>query len=411
MKVLGMCFLAFLLFLILPVSAQEYDYDVPEMEEEMSETEEEKEAEQIDEADDIEEASLEEVEEEPLEAMVEEIQPEQKADEVQTAEPPAQQPEVSVAVEVAEEAEDDEEDEADSKKFRLSITNGFSHGFARERKNFGYNLRLGLSYSLPFKMSFGAGVGLTTNYRYGMEAGVPLDDGMISDSSVDHASFDGTPLSMNLSMPFPLFWEIGGTAGVTVVLPFTSTLLWEQNKVYAMLGANVGLARPFRVAKETTLTTSFGFNYQKTFAKYDARPERYQNSYMYYINNHEFGLGLNLALAYRAVTFSVGGGYGIMSTYGKGGEENLYGDGDTREITQYQKWSYSPTFSTSLAYNYKDWNFTGGVQTAAPEYDSGNYTGFTPYAGGPDVKSGTYNYPFKARYTRVFLNIGYGYSF
>jgi hypothetical protein len=322
MKILRMCFLALLLFLISPVHAQEYDYDVPEMEDEVEEelteaTEEEAEAEKLEEAVETEEEMVQEdteEKEELVEKMAEEKQPE-KVEEVETAAPSDVKPEVSVAVEVAEEKEEEGEDEKSDKKFRLSVTNGFAHGLAKERKNFGYNLNLGLSYSLPWKLNFNAGVGLRVSYRYGMVAAASPEDGMISDVAVDHASFDGTPLTMSLSRPFPLFWDIGGSLGVTVVLPFTSTMLWEQYNIYTMLGANLGIRRPFKVAKETTLTAGFGFNYQKTFAKYDFAWDDYQNIAMDFVNEHEFGLGLNLSLGYKAVSLSVGGGYSITKPF------------------------------------------------------------------------------------------------
>jgi len=397
MRVLGMCFLALLLFLTLPVSAQEYDYNEPESGEETEE-------ETGEENEEVAEEAAKEVEEEPF-------QEEKDVAEEKVTPAPEPKPDVTVAVEVAGEEKEEEAEKKDDKKFGLSITNGFNHGFAKERKNFGYNLNLGLSYALPWKLNFAAGVGLRVQYKYDMLSAAAQEDGMIPTERVDYAVFDGTPLSMSLEKGFPLFWDIGGSLSVTLALPFTSTQLWEKNKVYAMLGTNLKLGRPFKVGKETTLTPGFGFAYQKNFAKYRQVWDNSQNMPLYSLNEHDIGLGFNLALAHKSVTFAVGAGYGISKNYGDGPDKDFYGDGDFRETTQYQEWTYGFAFNTSLSYRYKGWNFSGGVATEAPEFDNGNYSGFDTVPGDPSVKSGTYNYPFKARYTRVFANIGYSYSF
>ncbi|MDX9806677.1 MAG: hypothetical protein RBT87_12685, partial [bacterium] len=64
----------------------------------------------------------------------------------------------------------------------------------------------------------------------------------------------------------------------------------------------------------------------------------------------------------------------------------------------------------SVSYSIKEWSFGIGVMTNAPEYDSGNYT-YNAVPGDPAVDNGSANYPFKPKYTRVFANIGYSYSF
>ncbi len=419
MKVLGMCFLALLLFLAFPVLSQEYDYHVYESEEDLSEEEELEEdellAEELEEELEEDELLAEELEEEleeEFEELVEELEekepkeddvPVEKADLSETV-----KPDTPVAVDIAEE-EDDEKDEESAKKFSLSVSNGFAHGLSKERKSFGYNLNLGLSYSLPWNLSFGAGVGLRALYRYGMQTASPPEDGSIPDGSADYGEFDGTPLSLSLSKMIPLFWQIGSKVGFTVVLPFTSSTLWEQHNIYTMLGTNIGLSRTFRIARETTLTPGFGFNYQWTYAKYDFPFDDFQNTPHGFINEHEFGLGINLSLAYKAFTLNVGGGYSISKPYTTDKQRYHYDDFESKIAPQ--DWSYGINFSASLGYRYKDWNFSAGAQTAAPEFDNGNYVGFDTVPGDPKVKSGTYNYPFKPRYTRIFANIAYTYSF
>lgn len=347
---------------------------------------------------------------EPTEVKPAEVKPaEEKTAEMKPAEPQADEPKVTAKVESEGEGEADKKDdkEKSDKKFSVSVTNGFSHGLSKERKSFGYNLNLGASYSFPWKMVFAADVGLNAGYRYDMDSAVAPETGETSDGKIDSGKFDGTPLNLGLSMPFPLFWEIDGVAGINVGLPFTSTELWEQYQVYMMLTVNLGLNRSFKIAKETSLGIGFNFDYTKTFSKEGYAWDDLSNEVLDIVTEHNFGLNLGLSLSYKSASLKLGGGYIIARNYKMSYTE----DTDWTSSVSDQEWYYLFTFGASLSYSYKDWNFAIGARTNASEYDNGNYSGFNTVAGDPTVKNGSANYPFKPKYTVVFANIGYSYSF
>jgi cytoskeletal protein RodZ len=430
LKVFKIYFLSLLLIFAFPVLAQESagegetepgksvsedtEEDVEEEEDEAedeAEAKEEKPAEAKPEEVKPAEAKPEPVAEKPAEAAPAEVKPEP------VAEKPAEAPQPKVAVKIESEPEDekgkDDDKEKENKKFNISVINGFSHGFAKERKAFSYNLTLGATYMFPWQIAFSADVGLNALYRYDLDNSISTEGGYATDEKIDSGVFDGTPLNLGLSKAFPVVWNIGGNLGISAGLPFTSTELWEQYKIYTMLTASLGFARPFKVGKETSIVPAFNFSYTKTFAKYDYDTDPYQNTISSPINEHTFVLGLNLSLAYKGLKLAVNGGYVISRNYSVTSmPEDWYGDGDHRKQgTVYQDWSYIFSFGASISYSIKEWSFGLGVRTNAPEYDSGNYVGFPTVAGDPAVDNGSANYPFKPKYTRVFANIGYSYSF
>jgi len=400
LKVFKIYFLALLLIFAFPVTAQESEEGVTEPEGSASED-----------ADEEEEEGEEAEAEKPAE-----VKPQEEA-KVEPKPEVKEEPKVSVKVESEskEDEKSEEEKEKENKKFSVSLSNGFSHGVAKERKSFAYNLTLGASYVLPWQLNFSAGVGLSALYRYDMESAVALESGEASTEKIDYGKFDGTPLNLGLSKMFPLFWEIGGSLGINVGLPFTSTELWEQYNIYTMLSVNLGLKRSFKLAKETSVSTGFGFGYTKTFAKHDYAWDDYQNDILSQIEEHSVNIGLSLSLAYKDFSLAVSGGYNISRSYSVESLSFDYGDSNDNEGkksgTVYQPWSYSFSFRVSASYNVKDWNFALGVATNAPEFESGNYTGYNTVAGDKEVINPTSNYPFKPKYTRVFANIGYSYSF
>ncbi len=347
---------------------------------------------------------------EPTELKPAEVKPtEEKTAEMKPAEPQADEPKVTAKVESEGEGEADKKDdkEKSDKKFSVSVTNGFSHGLSKERKSFSYSLTLGANYTFPWKMSFGADVGLRASYKYDMKEATALEDGTISNKEVNYGEFDGTPLNLGLTMPFKLFWEIDGTAGIGAILPFTSTELWEQAKIKAGLSANFGIKRSFKIAKETSISTSFGFGYTKTFADETFVWDEYTKESIASIQEHAFDLGLGLSLAYKGLTLNVSGGYVIGKNYVLKYKDQTDYVSDVAD----QEWYYLFSFGANISYAYKDWNFAIGAKTNASEYDNGNYSGFNTVAGDPTVKNGSANYPFKPKYTVVFANIGYSYSF
>jgi len=312
-----------------------------------------------------------------------------------------------------EDEEDDkdsegEEKDKDPKKFSVSVSNGFSHGVAKERKSFAYSLSVGASYQLPWKINMNAGIGLSALYRYDLEKAAPLEDGTQSKDKLDYGKFDGTPLNIGFSRAFPLFWDIGSSIGINVALPFTSTELWEQYNIYTMLSVNVGARRAFKIAKETSITFGIGFGYTKTFAKNNYAWDDFQNTMLSPIQEHSLVPGANLSFKYKDFGLAVGASFNIGKLYSSGQFE--YPNGETSS-TEYQGWQYGFSFRASASYSIKSWNIALGVTTNAPEKESGGYSGYDAVEGDPDVKNPSQNYPFKGKYTRVFANIGYSYSF
>ncbi len=432
MKVFKIYFLSLLLIFAFPVLAQESagegetepgksvsedtEEDVEEEEDEAedeAEAKEEKPAEAKPEEVKPAEAKPEPVAEKPAEAAPAEVKPEP------VAEKPAENPQPKVAVKIESESEDekgkDDDKEKENKKFNISVINGFSHGFAKERKAFSYNLTLGATYMFPWQIAFSADVGLNALYRYDLDSSVATEAGYTTDENIDSGKFDGTPLNLGLSKGFPVVGGFMVNLGINAGLPFTSTELWEQYEIYTMLTASFGVARPFKVGKETSVTPAFNFSYTKTFAKNDYAMDEYQNDISSPINEHTFVLGLNLSLAYKGLKIAVNGGYVISRNYSVTSmPDDLYGDGDYAGTKigsgTYQDWSHVFSFGASVSYSIKEWSFGIGVMTNAPEYDSGNYT-YNAVPGDPAVDNGSANYPFKPKYTRVFANIGYSYSF
>lgn len=426
MKVFKVYFLALLLIFMVPVLAEDAAEEkgseeaVSEeaapgteeaKEEEAEKKEEEKPAEKV-KADAEKPAENKVADEAPVQpkAVEENLAVDAPEKKVENTETKLDEPKVTAKVENEGEGVADKKDdkEKSAKKFNVSVSNGFSYGLSKERKSFSYNLNLGMTYALPWQLMMNAGVGLNALYRYDMEKAVATESGDISSEKVDYGKFDGTPLNIGLSRPFPLFWEIGGSLGINVGLPFTSTELWEQYNIYTMLSVGLDLMRSFKIAKETSISAGFSFGYTKTFAKYDYAMEDYQNDILSPINEHGIDLGLELALAYKGASLKVGGGYNIAKNYSV---TSMSYDDDSESETVYQPWSYAFSFKAVAAYTLKSWNFAIGAMTNAPEYDSGNYSGFSAVDGDPAVKNGSANYPFKAKYTRVFANISYLYSF
>ena len=340
------------------------------------------------------------------------VKPEAKPDVPAVEKKPVVKPKVVADVAVKGDtakdgADKDKKDEKD-KKFSVSISNGFSHNVAKERKNFAYRLTLGASYRLPWKIGMNASVGISALYRYDMNATIPMDDGTTTSSKVDQGVFDGTPLNIGFGRPIPLFWGIISSLGIGVALPFTSTELWEQYNIYAMLTANAGLNKVFKVAKEASVSFGLRFAYTKTFAKDDYAWDEYQNTVLSPIQEHSLNPGASLSFKYKSFSLAVGAGLNVGRFYSS--STGKYPDGSAVG-GKYEDWHYGFSFNASTTYSIKSWNLTLGVTTNAPEKESGGYTGFDAYDGGPEVNNPSANYPFKGKYTRVFANIGYAYSF
>ena len=337
-------------------------------------------------------------------------------------EAPAEEGQSDLEAELAAQADDKSESEelakAEEEKknekqtfLTVGLNNGFSHGFAKERKSFGYTLNIFAAYNLPLEFAISADVGLRESYRYGMSVAYSNEDGSESTEDLSASKFDGTPLNIGLSKGFAIAGGVGGSIGIGVSLPFTSKELWDVYDVRTILGVNLGIGKNFQLPKEVMLGLSFGFSYAKTFAKYDAAWDKYANEPLGYLQNHDIGLTLGLSVAYKGFAFQVSGGYSIGSDYKLDTSKYTYDDWDKHGTTDDSSWYYLFSFGATASYSIKGFNFALGVTTNAPEFDNGNYTGFSELPGDPEVKNGSTNYPFKAKYTTVFANIGYSYSF
>jgi len=433
LKVFKFYFLALLLICALPVSAQEAAADnaaapAQEAPAEAAPQNDPAAAEQPAEAAPAEEAAQPK-EEAPAE---EAAQPKEEAPAEEAAQPkeeapakeetPADDGQSDLEAELAAQADDKseseelakaEEEKKDEKKTSLTvgINNGFSHGFAKERKSFGYTLNIFAAYNLPLEFAISADVGLRESYRYGMSVAYSNEDGSESTEDLSASKFDGTPLNIGLSKGFAIAGGVGGSIGIGVSLPFTSKELWDVYDVRTILGVNLGIGKNFQLPKEVTLGLSFGFSYAKTFAEYDAAWEKYSNEPLGYLQNHDIGLTLGLGIGYKGFGFQLSGGYSFGSDFKLDTGKYYYDDMDKGGTIDDSSWYYTFSFSARASYTIKGFVFALGVATNAPEFDNGNYEGFSELPGDPEVKNGATNYPFKAKYTTVFANIGYSYSF
>ncbi len=421
LKVFRFYFLALLLICALPVFAQEAPASegTPEQSEAAAPAQEAPaEAAQQDEAAAAEQPA-ETAPAEEAEPVKEEAEPAKEEAEPVKEEAPAEEGQSDLEAELAAQA--DESDSAELAKaeeakkaekqssFTVGINNTLSHGFAKERKSFGYTLNVFASYQLPMDFSISADLGLRESYRYGMSVAYSNEDGTESSTGLNYSKFDGTPLNIGIAKGFEIAAGINGSIGIGVSIPCTSKELWDVYGVRTILGVDLGLSKNFKLPKDVMLGLSFGFNYAKTFAEYDAAWDPYSNEPLGYLQNHDIGLTLALGIGYKGFGFKVSGGYSFGSDY-KLNTKDYYYDGFQGSVKD-SEWYYLFSFGATASYSIKGFVFALGVRTNAPEFDNGNYEGFTELPGDPEVKNGATNYPFKAKYTTVFANIGYSYNF
>ena len=433
MKVFRFYFLALLLICALPVSAQEAPAPEAAKTEETASpgeaapqneavTDGQKEAAETP----AQEASSDDVKENADKAQ-EELEAETKKEEAPAEEAapakeeaPAEEGQSDLEAELAAQADDKsesaelakaEEEKKGEKQPKLTIglNNGFSHGFAKERKSFGYSLSIYASYVLPLEFVLSLDVGLRESYRYGMKVAYAEENGSKSTESLSASKFDGTPLNIGLSKGFPIAGGVNGSIGIGVSLPFTSKEMWDQYTIRSILGVDLGLGKNFNVAQDTTLGLTFGFSYAKTFAEYDYAWDEYANEPLGANQEHDISFSLGFGVAYKGFGFKLNGGYSLGKDFRTSGK-NYYYDGFSGSIED-SDWYYLFSFGATASYSIKGFVFALGVRTNAPEFDNGNYEGYNELPGDPDVKNGSTNYPFKAKYTTVFANIGYSYSF
>ena len=410
-------FLALLLICALPVFAQEAPASegTPEQSEAAAPAQEAPaEATQQDEAAPAEQPAEAAPAEEAAPAKEETEPAKEEAPAKEETEPANEEGQSDLEAELAAQAEDpdaagDKADEKNPPKFTVGINNGLSHGFAKERKSFGYTLSVFASYNLPQDFSLSASVGLRESYRYGLSVAYSNEDGSQSTSDINYSKFDGTPFSIGLAKGFEIGAGIMGSIGIDATIPFTSKELWDQYKIRTILGVNLGLAKNWNVAQDTTLGLSFGFNYAKTFAAEEYAWDKYSNEPLGANQEHDIALSLGLGINYKGFGFKVTGGYNFGKDY-QMSSKSYYYDGFQGSIED-TTWYYLFSFGATASYSVKGFVFALGVRTNAPEFDNGNYEGFKELPGDPDVKNGATNYPFKAKYTTVFANIGYSYSF
>ena len=415
LKVFRFYFLALLLICALPVFAQEAPASEGASEQseaaapaqeapaEAAQQDEAPAAEQPAETAPAEEAAPAKEEAEPAKEEAEPAKEEAPAQEAESGDEESSDLEKELAAQAEDpDAAGDKADEQNPPKFTVGINNGLSHGFAKERKSFAYTLNVFANYNLPEDFSLSASVGLRESYRYGMSVAYANEDGSQSTSDVNYSKFDGTPLNIGLSKGF----EIAGlmaSVGIGVSLPFTSVELWDQYKIRTILGVDLGLAKNWNVAQDTTLGLSFGFSYGKTFASEEYAWDDYSNEPLGANQEHDIALSLGLGINYKGFGFKVTGGYNFGKDY-QMSSKSYYYDNFQGSIED-TSWYYLFSFGATASYTVKGFVFALGVRTNAPEFDNGNYEGFKELPGDPDVKNGSTNYPFKAKYTTVFANI------
>ena len=435
MKVFRFYFLALLLICALPVFAQEAPASEGAQEQseaaapaqeapaEAAQQDEAAAAEQPAEAAPAEEAApaKDEAPAEEAPAPAEEKAPAEEAPAPAEEKAPAEEGQSDLEAELAAQA--DESDSAELAKaeedkkaekttgFTVGLNNSFSHGFAKERKSFAYTLNIFASYSLPLEFAISVDVGLREAYRYGMTLASSNEDGTKSTSDLNYSKFDGTPLNIGLSKGFMIPGEVLISLGIGASIPFTSKELWDQYKIRTILGVDLGIAKNFKLPKEVMLGLSFGFSYAKTFAEDDYAWDDYSNEPLGANQNHDIGLSLAVGVGYKGFNFKVSGGYNIGSDFRTDAGKYYYDDWSKEGTVSDSNWYYLFSFGATASYTIKGFVFALGVRTNAPEFDNGNYEGFTELPGDPEVKNGSTNYPFKAKYTTVFANIGYSYSF
>lgn len=336
------------------------------------------------------------------------------------AEPaPAETPkseEVAAQAEVKEEAKEEEkkEEEKEAKKYSLGLTNALSQNINKDRPNFGYALTVTGSYTMPGDINLGASIGLAYNLAY-LRDRTTSDAGEYQTASLNHYSFDGTPLAIDISRAFTIpTAEIGVTPAINWSIPFTNRMMWEVYTLRSTLTPSVTIDRAFKLMDDMTLSVAYTCAYSYNFAEEDAVIGKNTNEVIDINVQMSLNNMLTVSWTYKGFSIRLGAGYDSSILYGE-----LKKNADTQSFNQL--WNHTVIFNGGIGYGLPGFtddksdlfNFGLGFTTAGPEYENGNYGGFSYNAGGKEGRTGIkgFTIPFAGKFTKITATIGYNYSF
>lgn len=324
--------------------------------------------------------------------------------------------EVAAEAEVKEEEKKEEEkkeEEKEAKKYSVGLTNALSQNINKDRPNFGYALTVTGSYTMPGDINLGASIGLAYNLAY-LRDRTTSDTGDYQTSSLNHYSFDGTPLGIDISRAFTIpTVEIGVTPAINWSIPFTNRMMWEVYTLRSTLTPSVTIDRAFKLMDDMTLSVAYTCAYSYNFAEEDAVIGKNTNEVFDINVQMSLNNMLTVSWAYKGFSIRLGAGYDSSILYGE-----LKKSADTQSFNQL--WNHTVIFNGGVGYSMAGFtdesdrfNFGLGFTTAGPEYENGNYGGFSYNAGGDEGRTGIkgFTIPFAGKFTKITATIGYNYSF
>jgi len=324
--------------------------------------------------------------------------------------------EVTAEAEVKEEEKKEEEgkeEEKEAKKYSVGLNNALSQNINKDRPNFGYALTVTGSYTIPGDINLGASIGLAYNLAY-LRDRTTSDAGDYQTSSLNHYSFDGTPLGIDISRVFTIpTVEIGVTPAINWSIPFTNRMMWEVYTLRSTLTPSVTIDRAFKLMDDMTLSVAYTCAYSYNFAEEDAVIGKNTNEVFDINVQMSLNNMLTVSWAYKGFSIRVGAGYDSSILYGE-----LKKSADTQSFNQL--WNHTVIFNGGVGYSMAGFtdesdrfSFGLGFTTAGPEYENGNYGGFSYNAGGKEGRTGIngFTVPFAGKFTKITATIGYNYSF
>jgi len=349
-------------------------------------------------------------------APVEEAVAEEKKEEP-AASAPAEEPkgETTVSAEVKEEGEPKKEEEKkEEKKYTVGLTNVLSQNVNADRPNFGYALTVSGSYTMPWEISLSASIGFAYNLAFAREREAYFDEaGYATSKTLNHYSFDGTPLQIEVNRRFTIpTVEIGVTPSLGWSLPFTNRMLWEVYTQRSTLSPSVTIDRAFKLMEGMTLSLAYTCAYAYNFVEYDWAWDKYNNEPLDVNVQMALTNMLTISWSFKKFALRIGAGYESSLKYGELGQEET--------IAKHQLWDHAVIFQGAASYTLQGFtendNFIFGVgfTTAGPEFEDGNFVDASlPDKGAyPNYKkSAGYLTPFAGKYTKISATIGYNYSF
>lgn len=344
------------------------------------------------------------VEAEKAPAVEAELEADAKAAEKAVAEkkPAEEAPQVDLksAVSTEEKAEEEEEKKEEKpKRFSVFVNNSFSNTQDFSRPVFRYGLSVGFGVRLPWKIGFKFSTGLYTSVAYkrpnsnsGSQGNAEYN--VLLNPNLTTSSFDGIPLRFGLARPFQLPWKLTLTPVIASTLSVTSKFLWNM-KIYSKLFLGLNLSRSFELKKNLSLSTRLGGMYNVTFNGEEWVGNGTTGIVPIGKNPQSLMYNANVGLNYKDFSFGIGWRQIFLYLREASWEDkdNLQPEND---IVNRLHWSVINSFSMSLSYSIKGFNFGLSMDTTGPW--TLNYTGPSWY-------------PFRPDMTTYGLNVGYNYAF